>query len=241
MDIYLETADIETSSEDYARRFSGKVGAWFLDVQAAATLKALAPYPNATVLDVGGGHGQTACVLVENGYRVTVLGSAEICKARIQHLIDEKRCAFQVGDILNLPYPDRHFDVVISYRLLPHVTRWQQFLAELCRVARQAVIVDYPEVRSINAITPYLFNLKKRLEGNTRTYTCFRLTDLLPVFQKNGFVYAERHKEFFLPMVLHRKLKAPGLSAALEKGSRFSGLTGLLGSPVILKLVREGN
>lgn len=241
MDAYLETADIETSSENYARRFSGKVGAWFLDVQNAATLKALAPYPGATVLDVGGGHAQTAGLLADQGYQVTVLGSAEICKTRLQPLIDSQRCVFQVGDILNLPYPDRHFDVVISYRLLPHVTRWQPFLAELTRVARKAVMVDYPEVRSINAITPYLFGLKKRLEGNTRTYTCFRLADLRPVFEENGFAYAEHHKEFFLPMVLHRKLKAPGLSAVLEKGSQLLGLTGLLGSPVIIKLVREEN
>jgi hypothetical protein len=29
---FPETADIETSSDDYARRFAGKIGAWFLHV-----------------------------------------------------------------------------------------------------------------------------------------------------------------------------------------------------------------
>ena len=33
-EIISEKADIETSSEDYAKRFSGDVGKYFLDVQA---------------------------------------------------------------------------------------------------------------------------------------------------------------------------------------------------------------
>ena len=31
-----ETADVETASEDYARRFAGPIGAWFLDEQTRA-------------------------------------------------------------------------------------------------------------------------------------------------------------------------------------------------------------
>lgn len=239
MNVFPETADIETSSDDYARRFSGAVGAWFLDIQRQATLKMLAPHPHASILDVGGGHGQTAAALVENGYNLTVLGSDPICSARIQPLVDAGQCAFQVGDVLALPYPDQHFDVVLSYRLLPHVTQWQPFLAELARVARAAVILDYPEVHSINYITPLLFKWKKQLEGNTRTYTCFKQADLLRLFAQNGFAYADRFREFFLPMVLHRKLKSTGISNALENACRLVGLTSLLGSPVILKVVRE--
>ena len=54
---FPETADVETSSEDYARRFSGRVGEYFLEVQARAALDLLVPWPGARVLDVGGGHG----------------------------------------------------------------------------------------------------------------------------------------------------------------------------------------
>src|SRR5262245_53053861 len=50
-----EEADVATSSADYARRFAGGVGAWFLEVQAKATVELLAPWPGASVLDVGGG------------------------------------------------------------------------------------------------------------------------------------------------------------------------------------------
>ena len=237
---FPETADIETSSDDYARRFSGKVGNWFLRVQEEATLRMLAPYKEAKILDVGGGHGQLTTALIRHEYQVTVLGSSEACKQRIQKYVDENRCSFKVGNILDLPYPDQAFDVVVSYRLLPHVTRWERFLSELTRVAQKAVIVDYPAVQSVNAIAPLLFRLKKRLEGNTRPYTSFRESQLLEVFRTHDFIWAERFPEFFLPMALHRTLKLPVLSSRLERISRLSGLTRLFGSPVILKFVREG-
>ena len=38
-DIFPETADIETASEDYASRFAGEVGRYFLQVQADITLQ----------------------------------------------------------------------------------------------------------------------------------------------------------------------------------------------------------
>jgi len=237
---FPETADIETSSDDYARRFSGKVGNWFLRVQEEATLRMLAPHRGTKILDVGGGHGQLTTTLVQHGYQVTVLGSADVCKQRVRKYVDENRCSFKVGNILDLPYPNQAFDVVVSYRLLPHVTRWKQFLSELTRVAKKAVIVDYPAVQSVNAIAPLLFRLKKRLEGNTRPYTSFRESQLLEVFRTHDFIRADRYPEFFLPMALHRTMKLPVLSSRLERISRLSGLTLLFGSPVILKFIREG-
>lgn len=236
---FPETADIETSSEDYAQRFSGAIGAWFLQVQEEATLRMLAPYRGGRVLEVGGGHGQLTHGLVHNGYRLTVLGSAESCGKRIQKFIDENRCLFRVGNLLDLPFANKSFDVVLSYRLLPHVIEWRRFVGELSRVAGKVVLVDYPSVRSLNYFTPLLFQLKKRFEGNTRPFMSFSEGELLEAFGSFGFIRAERHPEFFLPMVFHRMLNSPNLSAALERACRLSGATGLLGSPVILRLVRK--
>ena len=236
---FPETADVETSSEDYALRFSGAIGAWFLRVQEEATLRMLAPYRGASVLEVGGGHGQLTNGLVRNGYRLTVLGSSVICNRRIQRFVDENRCSFKVGDILALPFPDRSFEIVISYRLLPHVTQWKKFIGELSRVAEKAVLIDYPSLRSMNCLMPLLFQFKKRLEVNTRRFTSFRESELLEVFGSFGFKAAGRYPEFFLPMVLHRIMKSPTLSSALEGGLRLSGATRSFGSPVILKVVRS--
>lgn len=236
--LYPETADIETSSEEYASRFSGEVGEWFLKVQEEATLNMLAPYKRVKILDVGGGHGQLTGALIRNNYQLTVLGSAETCKARIQNYLDNENCSFKVGNILDLPFEDQEFDIVISYRLLAHVNQWQKYLGELTRVASKSVIIDYPEFRSFNAFTPYLYGYKKSIEGNTRNYTIYRESDLLTVFQANNFSRAAKFAEFFFPMVLHRKLNSLRLSSAGETITRFFGLTSLFGSPIILRFVR---
>ena len=238
LDRFPETADIETSSADYAVRFSGAIGEWFLSVQQEATLRMLAPHPNAHILDVGGGHGQLMPALIREGYNVTVLGSAPSCEDRIKPWVEAGRCSFVLGNILDLPYPDRTFDVVISYRLLPHVTEWRRFLSELARVARIAVLVDYPATRSVNSVAPLLFGWKKHVEGNTRPFACFRESEPLAVFRSVGYELADRYPEFSFPMVLHRVMRAPRISAGMEALARSSGLTRVLGSPVILKLIR---
>lgn len=236
---FPETADIETSSDEYASRFSGDIGNWFLKVQEEATLSLLAPFRQAKILDVGGGHGQLTGPLVRHNFSVTVLGSAEICKARVEKYIDNNRCSFKVGDILNLPYDDREFDVVISYRLLSHVRQWQKFLTELTRVASRSVIIDYPEAHSLNVLTPIFFDLKKDIEGNTRTYEIFRESDLLKVFESEDFFRGAKYAEFLLPMVLHRKLNSPKFSGSIEAISRYLGLTSTFGSPSILRVDRK--
>jgi ubiquinone/menaquinone biosynthesis C-methylase UbiE len=235
---YPETADIETSSEAYASRFYGDVGKWFLKVQEEATLRMISHHYGANVLDVGGGHGQLTDALINNGFQVTVFGSAEVCKTRIQNFLEDQRCSFKVGNILQLPYDDQEFDIVISYRLLAHVNKWQDFLAELSRVASRSVVIDYPEARSFNALTPYFFDYKKKIERNTRRYHIFCEADLFAIFQARNFYSVSKFKEFFFPMAFHRKLNAPRISITIENVCRSIGLTDFFGSPIILEFVR---
>jgi 2-polyprenyl-3-methyl-5-hydroxy-6-metoxy-1,4-benzoquinol methylase len=198
----------------------------------------LAPYPNARVLDVGGGHGQLVDALLRNGYRVMVLGSSEECRTRIIPWLEKGQIAFSAGHILDLPFSDRAFDVVISYRLLPHMTQWREFLEELARVAGKAVLVDYTEARSVNVLARWFYQIKKQLEPNTRRYRCLREKELLRVFQASGFCRSERFPQYFLPMALHRALNRPGFSISCERLFRRTRLTSLFGSPVILKVGR---
>ena len=236
----LEDADVETSSEGYARRFAGPVGQWFLDVQTRTTLDLLAPWPGATVLDVGGGHGQVAGPLVDAGHAVTVVGSDPACGERVRGLVAEGRARFESGDLLRLPFPDRSFDVALSYRLLPHVTRWPELVAELCRVARRAVLVDYPTRRSVNAVAGAFFAAKKKVEGNTRPFAVFADAEIEAAFATHGFRVTARRPQFFWPMALHRGLGIAPLSRGLEATAGLLGLRRAFGSPVILRLEPRG-
>ena len=236
----MEDADVETSSEGYARRFSGAVGGWFLAVQAKAALDLLRPFPGARVVDVGGGHGQLAAPLAEAGYQVTVVGSREECRARVQPLVDSGRVRFQAADLLRLPFGARAFDVALAFRLLPHVARWRELVAELCRVAARAVVVDYPTRRSLNAVARPLFGVKKRVEGDTRPFAVFADDEVEAAFAAAGFRTAERRPQFAVPMAVHRGLRMAALSRGLEGALRAAGITSRLGSPVIVRADRLG-
>jgi hypothetical protein len=109
----------------------------------------------------------------------------------------------------------------------------------MCRVARYAVIVDYPAVASVNVWARRLFALKKAVETDTRPYRCFTRQELLDVFAAQGFTRPVFRPQFALPMVAHRQLGVAGLSRTVEGAARALGVTGRFGSPVILRVVRE--
>ncbi len=236
---FPETADIESSSDAYATRFAGATGTWMLEIQARLCLDLIKPHgDNLEILDVGGGHGQLAIPLTREGHRLTVLGSAPVCEHRIRSITESGAAKFVVGNVVALPFPDQSFDVALSFRLVTHCTQWEKLIAELCRVARKTVIVDYPTGQSINAIAPALFEAKKKVEVNTRTWRLFRHDEIRNTFAAHGFQPAGLRKQFFLPMVVHRMLKSRPVSAASERVCRALGLTTLAGSPVIAAFYR---
>jgi SAM-dependent methyltransferase len=235
-----EDADIAASSEDYARRFVGPVGRWFIDTQARITLSFLGVLPvGASILDVGGGHGQIAPPLIEAGYEVTVIGSDSSCGARLQPWIAGGRCRFDTGDLRKLPYDDTSFDAVVCLRLLPHSVCWTGLIRELCRVARRAVLVDYPSIRSFNIVASRFFRLKRGIELNTRRFMTFSPGQINSAFAANGFVVRAEQPQFLLPMVLHRLANQSRFSKAAEVPGRWLGLTKRFGSPVILRADRR--
>lgn len=187
------------------------------------------------MLDVGGGHAQLAEPLAARGFAIEILGSDPACAARLRPLLDAGRARFEVGDLLRLPYADASFDVVLSFRLLPHLDAWRAFVAELCRVARRAVIVDYPSRRSLNAFAEAFFSAKQGVEGNTRPFLVFRDAEVARAFETAGYRASGRRREYFVPMALHRALGSGPASRGLEAACAGLGLRAAFGSPVILR------
>ena len=124
-------------------------------------------------------------------------------------------------------------------RLLPHVRNWPRLLAELCRVARSTVIVDYPRTAGFNGLTPLFFPLKKRFEGNTRHYRNFRDTEVDEVLRACGFEPRRRHAQFLLPMVMHRGARGALPLRGIERLAKSLRLTQAFGSPVVLRADRR--
>ena len=234
-----EDADLETSSDAYARRFEGAVGRFFLETQRDAVLDLLGPFPRARVLDVGGGHAQLTGPLVEAGHDVTVLGSDPACEARVRPWTGAGPARFVAADLLEPGLEPRSFDVVLSLRLLPHVRRVDAVTATLARLARRAVVVDYPTRRSVNAVSGLFFGLKHGVEGDTRPFRVFSDDEIAEAFAAHGLSPTGRRPQFLAPMAPYRALGSAGLARGLEGAARALGLTGLLGSPVVLRLERR--
>jgi ubiquinone/menaquinone biosynthesis C-methylase UbiE len=233
-----EMADVETSSSAYADRFAGATGAWMLEIQAAAVRTLLNDLPpGSRLLEVGGGHGQLAGPLLDAGYDLTVVGSAPECRERLRRYETSGRCRFLVSDLLALPFEAGAFEAVLAIRLLTHCERWRALVAELGRVARQAVIVEFPVHEGLHRLAPIFFGAKKRMEGNTRRWRPFRKVEILEAFRDVGYECDRWIRQFFWPLVLHRVLRNRAISERLELAARRLGWTERAGSPIIARMV----
>lgn len=231
-----EQPDLVSSTDEYARRFSGSVGAYFLEVQWH-TVRDLLP-PNRQqmrILDVGGGHAQLAKPLVAEGCDVTILGSDASCIPRLNREVGEGAYEFVCGDLQSLPASDNSFDIVLAFRLLPHLNNWECFLDEITRVARVCVVFDYPDLRSVNWFGNQMFAAKSLVEENTRRFRCFSRAEVKHVLRSNHVKQIELRGQFLFPMALHRMMRFALLSRALESTARAIRLTATFGSPVIVK------
>lgn len=240
MNNYPESADIETSTDNYAKRFSGEVGDFFLETQLNQALNIIGKYDSPSVLDVGGGHAQLAIPLVKRGFDVTVTGSDDSCETRLKRNLDDGSYRYKTCDMLHLPYEDSSFDIVMAFRLLPHVERWDELIKELARVARKSVIVDYPDIRSTNILNSLLFSVKKNMEGNTRPFLLFNRKQIVDQFGKNSCMLESFQPAFTMPMVLHRKIGSAQFSKFMEQLCKKTGMTSLFGSPIVAHFQKSG-
>lgn len=234
-DTVRESPDIETSSENYAQRFSGPAGEYLLSQQQKALFKVLDKAEFNSVLDVGGGHGQLTPLFIERGYHVTILSSDLVCYKKIQGVTTQSDVNFVAGNLIDLPFSDNSFDLVVSVRLISHISNWKKLIEEFCRVSKQSVIIDYPELKSLNWLTPFLFKLKKKVEGNTRTYNSFSKEMLNNEFKKHNYIISRRECQFFMPMFLHRFFNGALLLQKTEQYCKNIGLTNFFGSPAIIR------
>jgi SAM-dependent methyltransferase len=227
--------DVFTSSAEYASRFSGAVGDWLLAIQEQTILQLVDSLllTDRPVFDLGGAHGQFAPIAKKLGKKI-IIGASHIDAFRQLRERNLSAAAEQggiVGSVLNWPLASSSFELVSCLRLLSHIDDWQGLIKEMCRVSDSFVLVEYPTFYSANLLNSILFPLKKKLEGNTRTFTCFKHSQIDAAFRVNGYELAQRKSQFVWPMVLHRKLKSVIISKLLERSAKLFCLDRLIGNP----------
>ena len=106
--------------------------------------------------------------------------------------------------------------------------------------AAHRVILDYPARRSVNFISRRLFELKRSVEGvMTRRFSLYDREEIAAAFQAAEFEVAAEQPQFLLPMALYRLAGSAQLARLAEWPGRMTGLTRVLGSPVIVRADRR--
>ena len=237
---YRMYADPAMAERFDAMRFSGPIGTLLAESQDAVIAEFLGPLQGRTVLDVGTGTGRAAIGLARRGARVTgVDASPEMLRvARARAAEAGLEAVFDVGDAHRLAFPDRAFDAAVSLRVLMHTPDWRQCLSELCRVAGERVVFDYPAALSAAALQALARRLAASLGRPVEAYRVLRASDVTRAVEACGFRVDRTHRQFVLPIAMHKAIGSRALTVTVEKMLAAVGLLRLLGSPVTVVAVR---
>jgi ubiquinone/menaquinone biosynthesis C-methylase UbiE len=216
-------------------RFGGPIGELLAETQATVLREfAGGGLAGQSALDVGTGTARAALLLAEAGADVTALdASAEMLRvARARAASRGAAIRFEVGDAHHLAHADRAFDLAVSLRVLMHTPNWRQCIAELCRVARNRVILDYPALGSVAALQALARRLAATAGARVEAYRVFSDAQVRRELQRHGFRVTRRHRQFVLPIALHKRLGSRQLTERVEGALATAGLLAVAGSPV---------
>jgi 2-polyprenyl-3-methyl-5-hydroxy-6-metoxy-1,4-benzoquinol methylase len=231
---YRHYADPATARTFDDRRFGGPIGGLVASTQARVLANFTGRIKGRRILDVGTGTGRAAVLFARGGAQVTgVDASEEMLKVARQRAAGEGlTIRFLPGDAHALAFPDQSFDVVVSLRVLMHTPDWRTSVAELCRVAGRLVIIDYPSATSFALLDSALRRVAHTLGVRTEPYRVFTDRDIARAFDQHGFRIRSMHRQFVLPIALHKAVGSRRLTLRIEGLLDRLGLLKLAGSPV---------
>jgi ubiquinone/menaquinone biosynthesis C-methylase UbiE len=237
---YRVYADPSMADGFDALRFSGPIGTLLAEDQARVLVDFLGEVTGLLVLDVGTGTGRAALDLARRGATVTgVDASDEMLRvARGRAVQNGIVITFERGDAHHLPFGDRTFHAAVSLRVLMHTPDWRVCLRELCRVSRHRVVFDYPPACSAAALQSWGRRALAALGSRTEAYRVLRDRSVVEVLEACGFAVERAHRQFVLPIALHKAIGSRAVTRVVEKGFAAVGLRNLLGAPVTIVAVR---
>ena len=238
---YSVYADPAMAERFDAMRFSGPIGRLIADTQEQQIAAFLAPLEGRRVLDVGTGTGRAAIALARRGAIVTgVDASAEMLQVAARRAADAGvAVAFARGDAHHLDFADRSFDAVVCLRVLMHTPDWRASLRELCRVAADRVVFDYPSLYSAAAIQAVTRRIGHMVNPSVEAYRVFSPSSVAALLAEAGFRVAGDHRQFVLPIALHKRVNSEAWTRRVETLMERAGLMKRLGSPVTLVAERS--
>ena len=221
-------------------RFSGPIGRLLADTQEQVIARFLDPVRDRVVLDVGTGAGRAAIALARRGAAVTAVDASAEMLAVARRRADEAgvKVTFTREDVHGLPFADRSFSGVVCLRVLMHTPDWKRSLAELCRVASDRVVFDYPALLSAAALQSAARRVAHAAGARVEAYRVFSDASIRAALRDNGFRIADMHRQFVLPIAIHKRMNSEATTRRVEGTLERAGLNRLFGSPVTVAAER---
>lgn len=237
---YSAYADAAMAASFDAKRFGGPIGQILLEDQERVLAAFLGDVTGHRILDMATGTGRAALALAKRGAIVTAVDASRemLSVARARAAQSGLAIEFAEGDAHGLAYADRAFDAVVCLRMLMHVPDWHRALSELCRVAKHRLVFDYPAAASAAALQAIWRRAPVNMGRNVEAYRVFRRRDVARELARHGFRVSATHRQFVLPIALHKAVGSAGFTRRLERVLASAGILRLAGSPVTIAAER---
>jgi ubiquinone/menaquinone biosynthesis C-methylase UbiE len=237
---YSAYADPAMASGFDAKRFGGPIGQILLQDQERVIAEFLGNVSGRRVLDMATGTGRAALALATRGAVVTGVDASRemLSVARTRAADAGLTIEFAEGDAHALAFADRSFDSVVCLRMLMHVPDWRKALAELCRVTQHQIVFDYPAIGSAAALQAVWRRAALTMGQRVEAYRVFRSRDVARELSRHGFRVTRTHKQFVLPIALHKAIGSAGVTRGVEGVLARAGVLRLAGSPVTIAAER---
>jgi SAM-dependent methyltransferase len=237
---YAAYADPAMAASFDAKRFGGPIGRLLLEDQERVLVEFLGDVAGRRVLDIDTGTGRAAIALARLGAVVTGVDASKemLAVARTRARNAGVSIHFVEGDAHALDYADRAFDSTVCLRLLMHVPDWRRALGELCRVTERRLVFDYPALRSAASLQMLWRQAASKIAGPVESYRVFRTSAIAHELGRHGFQITGSHKQFVLPIALHKVIGSAPFTRRVERALARTGLLRLAGSPVTIAAER---
>jgi ubiquinone/menaquinone biosynthesis C-methylase UbiE len=127
-----------------------------------------------SVLDVGCGNARNVIAFAEKGYQAYGIDISNEALKRARKHVELRNIPVDLrnGSVLNLPYPDNHFDVILDFGCLHHLrkSQWRLYLKNILRVIKDG---GYYYLYCFSINTPYIPG-ERRPKSKSRNWVVSR-------------------------------------------------------------------
>ena len=194
---YKKNAKKETSGGDYWRGSDFFEHLKLTEYQTTYQYLVKKYLPPLKVLEAGCGLGRWVIPLAEKGYDVTGLEIESEAIGKINQYYSSKNLRLVQGDVFNMSFPDKTFDLILSLGVLEHFEDplvQKKAIAEHLRVMKDdgTALITVPLLSFVRFFTrmPYvqLLSLVRFFKGRKQYFTdyCYSKGEFQEILEKNN-------------------------------------------------------